>query len=290
MQQGGGAGHRPAYVVWAVGFSLLFTGLNLRGVRASARFNAVAHSRHGRCHRRVLCLCAALSRRTAAAPTSTCDLFRSSDLPDSALLTGTSLAVLTYIGFDGISTLAEEAHNPRRNILLATVLSCLCIGLLAAAEVYAAQLIWPPGRLSQHRDRLHRHRRPSRRAALFMTLLVTLTIANVGSGAGAHLGAARLFTAWVAAGPATALLRRRRSARPHSPQQRPSDRRRRLCRRHGAGGHGRLRAGAHLLNFGALLAFMGVNLSCFVHYALRSRAPLTESRRSSALRSVCCCG
>src|SRR5208337_3589312 len=52
-------------------------------------------------------------------------------------------AVLTYIGFDGISTLSEEAENPRRNILLATVLTCLVIGILSAVEVYAAQLIWP---------------------------------------------------------------------------------------------------------------------------------------------------
>jgi len=49
--------------------------------------------------------------------------------------------VLTYIGFDGISTLSEEAENPRRNILLATVLTCLVIGILSAFEVYAAQLI-----------------------------------------------------------------------------------------------------------------------------------------------------
>src|ERR1700736_5208165 len=60
-----------------------------------------------------------------------------------AVLGGTSIAVLTYIGFDGISTLSEEAENPRRNILLATVLTCLVIGILAAFEVYAAQLVWP---------------------------------------------------------------------------------------------------------------------------------------------------
>ena len=40
-----------------------------------------------------------------------------------AVLGGTSIAVLTYIGFDGISNLSEEAENPRRNILLATVLT-----------------------------------------------------------------------------------------------------------------------------------------------------------------------
>src|SRR5260370_40029895 len=56
----------------------------------------------------------------------------------------TSIAVLSYIGFDGISTLSEEAENPRRNILLATVLTCVVIGFLSAAEVYLAQLDCPP--------------------------------------------------------------------------------------------------------------------------------------------------
>ncbi len=54
---------------------------------------------------------------------------------------GTSVAVLTYIGFDGISTLSEEVENPKRNIFLATVLVCVITGFLAAAEVYGAQLL-----------------------------------------------------------------------------------------------------------------------------------------------------
>jgi putrescine importer len=60
----------------------------------------------------------------------------------SAIGRGTSLAVLTYIGFDGISTFSEEVENPRRNIMLATVLVCVVAGILSAAEVYAAQLVW----------------------------------------------------------------------------------------------------------------------------------------------------
>ena len=55
------------------------------------------------------------------------------------------MAVLTYIGFDGISTLSEEVHNPRRNILLATVLVCVVTGVLASVQVYLAQLVWPDG-------------------------------------------------------------------------------------------------------------------------------------------------
>ena len=42
---------------------------------------------------------------------------------------------------------SEEVENPRRNILLATVLTCFVIGVLSAVEVYLAQLVWP-GRVS----------------------------------------------------------------------------------------------------------------------------------------------
>ena len=42
------------------------------------------------------------------------------------------MRVLTYIGFDGISTMSEEVENPRRNILLATVITCFAIGVLSA--------------------------------------------------------------------------------------------------------------------------------------------------------------
>ena len=51
--------------------------------------------------------------------------------------------MLTYIGFDGISTLSEEVENPKRNIFLATVLVCVITGFLASAEVYGAQLLSP---------------------------------------------------------------------------------------------------------------------------------------------------
>src|SRR5260370_8243383 len=55
----------------------------------------------------------------------------------------TSLAVLTYIGFDGISTLSEEAENPPRNIMFATVLTCLAIGILSPSDVYVPHLVLP---------------------------------------------------------------------------------------------------------------------------------------------------
>lgn len=58
-----------------------------------------------------------------------------------ALAAGTSFAALVFIGFDGVSILAEEVRNPKRNILLASVLVCVFTGLFSGLQVYLAQLV-----------------------------------------------------------------------------------------------------------------------------------------------------
>ena len=109
------------------------------------------------------------------------------------LMLGAAIATLSYIGFDGISTLSEEVENPRRNILLATVLTCVVIGFLSALECYVAQLVWPasepfPNSVTAIVD-------VAGRAAIWLSWVVglTLIVANFGSGMAAQLGAARLL-------------------------------------------------------------------------------------------------
>ena len=45
-------------------------------------------------------------------------------------MAGTAIAIFSYIGFDGISTLAEEVENPRVNIGRATILVALFIAII----------------------------------------------------------------------------------------------------------------------------------------------------------------
>src|SRR5581483_2882069 len=130
------------YAVWAVFFAVLFTGLNLRGIRATARTNELLVL--GMFSVIVYFFVAAVRYLLHQPAVSlTRPFYDPATFSWQAISTGTSIAVLTYIGFDGISTLSEEVHNPRRNILLATVLTCLITGLLATLEVYAGQLVWP---------------------------------------------------------------------------------------------------------------------------------------------------
>ncbi len=56
-----------------------------------------------------------------------------------AIASGTALVALTYVGFDGITTLAEEVKNPKRNVMLAILIVCLFTGLFSALQMYLAQ-------------------------------------------------------------------------------------------------------------------------------------------------------
>jgi amino acid transporter len=53
-----------------------------------------------------------------------------------------SIACLSFLGFDGISTLAEETKNPGKTVGKATLLSLLFIGVIFIALTWVAEIIW----------------------------------------------------------------------------------------------------------------------------------------------------
>ena len=128
------------YAAWAVFFALLFTALNLRGIQASARTNTVVAAGLGVV---LIAFLAAAARYVFGLPQVdwTRPFYDPQTFSWTTVSTGASVAVLTYIGFDAISTLSEEARHPTRDILRATVLTCVIIGVLSAVEVYAGQLV-----------------------------------------------------------------------------------------------------------------------------------------------------
>ena len=266
------------YWIWAVFFALLFTFINMRGIKTSARVNAGLALGMGVV---IAMIFVAAARYIFGAPHSTPGFFTNpfynpATWSTKAVLGGTSIAVLTYIGFDGISTLSEEAENPRRNILLATVLTCLVIGLLSAAEVYVAQLLWPVSKAFPNVDTAYVYVAGAAWKPLLVIVGVTLLVANFGSGMGAQLGAARLLYGM---GRSNALPKSFFGAI-HPKRHIPRNNVLFVGVLALAGafllpvmagsqntGYG---LGAEMLNFGALIAFMGVNAAAFVRYYLRN--------------------
>lgn len=257
------------FAVYAVFFALLFTGMNLRGIESSARTNTVIATGLGIVI--LLFLGAAIRFLLKQPPVGVGEWTRPFYDPKTfsfdAVSAAASLAVLTYIGFDGISTLSEEVHNPRKNILRASVLVCLITGVLASVQVYFAQMVWPGTEFPDQDTAFVYIAGKAGGQWLFYVLNVALLIATIGSGSGAHLGAGRLLYGMG-----------RDSAIPKkffahiSPKTRVPNYNIMLV-----GGFVLIGAflvsysmGAQLLNFGALIAFMGVNASSFVHYFIKS--------------------
>ena len=257
------------YGAWVVFFALLFTTMNLRGIKASARTNTIVGVALSAV---VLLFLVSAVRYLLGVPLTAADLSRPFYDPETfsmpVVLTGASIACLTYIGFDGISTLSEEVENPRRNVLLATVLTCLVTGILASLQVYAAQLVWGTWTGFPDVDTAFVHvAGKAGGTVLFFVLNAALLVANIGSGSSAHLGAARLLYGM---GRDNALPRSFFGA---------IDPRTQIPRNNVilvgafvlAGGFAlTYQLGAEMLNFGAFIAFMGVNLAAFSRYWVKA--------------------
>jgi len=258
------------YWGWAVFFAAVFTGLNIQGIRASARMNAGLAAGMGLVIA-VFFACAVrfiFGHPHGGAAFFTRPFYDPATFQSGAVLGGTSIAVLTYIGFDGISTLSEEAENPRRNILLATVLTCVVIGILSALEVYGAQLVWPASEPFPDVTTAFVYVAGRTWAPLLAIVGFTLVLANFGSGMGAQLGAARLLYGM---GRSHALPASFFGA---------IEPKRRVPRNNVVfvGVATLIGAflmdfdlGAQMLNFGALIAFMGVNAAALLRYYVRER-------------------
>lgn len=261
------------YWVFAVFYATGFTLLNLRGVKSSARINDVLAAGMTIV---VIIFFAFVIRfllgiHQYGAGFFTRPFYDPATFNLGSIFHGTSIAVLTYIGFDAISTFSEEVENPRRNILLATVLVCLVAGVLSSLEVYAAQLIWgsKPFPADKVESAFPIVARQVGGFFLFQLLNFTVLIANIGSGMGAQLAAARLLYGM---GRNDALPKGffgKIEAKRHIPANNVM-----LIGAIALTGSFLLtyERGAEMLNFGAFIAFMGVNAAAFFRYFLRAEA------------------
>jgi amino acid transporter len=277
------------YWVLAVSFAGFFTFLNLGGVKTSARINEVLAAGMTIV---VIIFFAFVIRfvwgyHERGPDFFTQPFYNPETFSASRLMRGTSLAVLTYIGFDGISTLSEEVENPRRNIMLATVFVCLLAGVLSAVEVYAAQLVWGSSPFPADKVESAFPIVAQRVGGFFLFHLLNFTvlIANIGSGMASQLAAARLLYGMG-----------RNDALPTSFFGKIEAKRRIPANNVLLIGAIALAGafimsyerGAEMLNFGAFIAFMGVNAAAFVHYYVRAREKKLGNLLMPLVGFLCC--
>lgn len=248
------------YAAWVVLLTVLITGLNIAGIRSSAKSNIV-----------LLCvMCVVIAwffvitirylalHGGAHALFSLQPIYNPASFNLRAVFTATSFAALTYIGFDGVTTLAEDVKNPQKNVLIATVLVCLFTGVMSSLQIYLAARVWPsyndfPNVETAFFDVCGRAGGPW----LFQAMAITLFVACVGTSLTGQLGAARLLYGMGRDGvlPRGAFGRLNRQGTPIFNMM--------LTGAITLTGSLLINYehAAELLNFGAFIAFMGVNLA-----------------------------
>src|SRR5580692_3866055 len=261
------------FMVWALLIAGVMTVLNLIGVKASARANKVLLAVMSV----VVVAFIVLALKYLYGGQGWAGIFSLQPIYDPKtfdvhkILKASSFAALTYIGFDGVTTLAEDVENPKRNVLLAVVLTCIFAGVCSGVEAYLGARVWPdwhsfPNLETAFMDICSR----VGGVVLFNAMGFILIVAAFGSGLTGTLGAARLlfgmgrdgvlprkFFGYLKPGTSTptynilligglafagaVLLNYIGSAYEHA---------------------------GELLNFGAFLAFMGVNFACFWQFSV----------------------
>jgi amino acid transporter len=189
------AGH-SGYVLWVILFTGVATFLSLRGIKWTARANLILTV--------IMFLVIALFMVDAVhylwAGQGWGGLFSIQPFYNphtfnlKAVGTATSLAALTYIGFDGITTLAEDVREPKRTVPLAIVLVCLLIGLCAVLQTYLGQRVWPD--YSTFKDIDTAFYDVCKKVGghfLLNGMALTMTIACLGTALAGQVGAARIL-------------------------------------------------------------------------------------------------
>ena len=134
------------YLVWAVAFNIGITLINIRGMRVTARAGNGMMVLMSACA--LLFMALAVRYITArgggsSALLSWITIYNPGTFGLHPLMLGAAIASISFIGFDAISTLAEDTLHPERDISFATVAVCLIQTVVCVATTYLAALVWP---------------------------------------------------------------------------------------------------------------------------------------------------
>jgi amino acid transporter len=259
------------YFAWAVLFTAAITVVNVRGIRVTARASKFMMIIMTACAALFAGLAAryAVAAHGAGALFSSAALFRPEEFALSPLMLGAGIATLSYIGFDAISTLAEDTIRPERDIAFATVLVCVIQTAFCFVTVYLAAVVWPDYRSFPEPETVILDLgRVIGGAAMFGAITFVLLVAGLASALTGQAGASRLLFGMGRDG----VISRRVFAYIDPKHSTPT---RSIYVMAAASLAGaalvRFQLAVELLNFGAFVGFILVNLSVIRHYWFRLR-------------------
>lgn len=126
---------------WIIAAIVLVTGLNVLGIKSVARMNFVLVAAQAVFI--VVFIALAVRFLSGGALPSLSAPFTDADASFGSLATGASVLCLSFLGFDAVSTLSEEARNPRKDIPRAILATTIAGGVIFIVLSYVASLVIP---------------------------------------------------------------------------------------------------------------------------------------------------
>ena len=184
------------YLAWVLLFTVAITCVNLRGIRYTMRANTVLITilSTAAVLFAVLAIRTIVDTRGWSALWSPESIFNPGTFSLRTLMLGAGISALSYIGFDAVTTLAEDAREPGRDMGFATITVCLAQTGICVVTVYLASIVWPDFRTFPEAETaiLDLGRRIGGQA-FFLWLTFVLLVAGLASAMTGQAGASRLL-------------------------------------------------------------------------------------------------
>jgi len=186
----------------------------------------------------------------------------------SALLLGTSIAAFSFMGFDAMTTLAEEVHEPAKTLAKATVSVCFFMAVIFILQAYCAQAVFPDWTKFQSADSAFIEAAGVAGGQMLITFLSIAMIAGaVANAIDSQAGVARVLYAMGR----DEVLPKKLFAYLHPKTKAPVYTLILLAIIAVIGASQEMSLIITMINFGALTAFMFVNLSVIFHYYIKEQ-------------------
>jgi len=256
------------YGVWVLLITAGITFVNIRGIQVTARASGLMTY--------IMCICAVLFALCAAVKTVMMggapalihlqSFYNPATFSLNPLMLGAAIAALSYIGFDAISTMAEDTIHPEKDISYATVLVCLVQTVFCVGVVYLASLVWSDYRtLPAAETAILDISKHAGGPLLFGIITFALVVAGLACALTGQAGASRLLFGMGRDG----VISRRVFAHLDARYATPTRSIYLMAGVSLVGSFMTFELATQLLNFGAFVGFILVNLSVIRHYYIR---------------------
>lgn len=255
--------------IWILGMIVLVTFVNIRGVKLASNVNLLINA-FSALFIVLFCFFAIkhIVTNEGAFSLFTLTPFYQPEAGFSAIIAGASILCFSFLGFDSVTTFAEEVKNPEKVLPKAILIITFLGGAIFTLVSYLAQIAYPNYASFSDPDSASYVIIQSVGGSFLASLFIMMiSVGTFGSAMVSQASVGRLLYAMGRDG----VLPKRVFGFIHPKYKTPFNNLLIVSAISLASLFMSLATAASLINFGALLAFTGVNLSVIAHYYLRRK-------------------